>query len=105
MLTPIAVISIMMMTLGVVGTLLLIYFAVTRQDGLIALWIMVTGLALVLPGALMYVENVPTKADVLSGKAKYIKELNIIQRNDGTTDTVTTYSIQFKPKVYKTVEQ
>ena len=105
MLTPISVISIMMMTLGVVGILLLIYFAVTRQNGLIALWVIVAGLALVFPGALMYVENVPTKADVLSGKAQYVKELNIIQKSNGTTDTITTYSLQFKPRVYKTVEQ
>ena len=105
MLTPISVISIMMMTLGVVGILLLIYFAVTRQNGLIALWVIVAGLGLVFPGALMYVENVPTKADVLSGKAQYIQELNVIKKNNGTTDTITTYSLQFKPRVYKTVEQ
>ena len=105
MLTPISVISIMMMTLGVVGILLLIYFAITRQNGLIALWVIVAGLGLVFPGALMYVENVPTKADVLSGKAQYIQELNVIKKNNGTTDTITTYSLQFKPRVYKTVEQ
>ena len=105
MLTPIAVISIMMMTLGVVGTLLLIYFAIIKENGFISMWVLATCLLLVLPGALIYVENVPTKADVLSGKAQYVKEINIIQKNDGTTDTVTTYSLQFKPRVYKTVEQ
>lgn len=105
MLTPISVISIMMMSLGVVGILLLIYFAITRQNGLIALWVIIAGLVLVFTGALMYVENVPTKADVLSGKAQYIQELNVIKKNNGTTDTITTYSLQFKPRVYKTVEQ
>lgn len=105
MLTPIAVISIMMMTLGVVGTLLLIYFALIKENGFIVLWTMVTCFLLILPGALMYVENVPTKDDVLSGKAQYVKEINIIEKNDGTTDTITTYSLQFKPRVYKIVEQ
>lgn len=96
MLTPISVISIMMMTIGVVSTLVILFFAFKEENILIAMWCIFTTLGLILPGSIMYVENVPTKADVLSGKAQYIEELNIIHRNNGTIDTVTTYSLQFK---------
>lgn len=92
--STLGVLSIMFMTLGVVGFLTFASFAAIQENGFWMIGCLITALFLVAPGAIMYV-NTPNKQDVLNGNAHYVKEINYQEY-----DTITTYRIEFNEDYY-----
>lgn len=89
MITPTFIIGIILTIIGIMIVLYSIYQGISQKE---PLWILGFGFSaflLILPGAL-FIDNTPTKQDVLDNKAHYVKELNVYDN-----DTIVTYRIDF----------